>query len=304
MKKDINSIGGKVRHPAMRDAAGIGYVIIPNSMDYYEYITSCVRNSSVTIITDTNEIIKNVLVSKQTWQDIDFPKTNDSKGSALVWLNIPNKNKPVVICVLNRKNDLNNNRELNSFNLTRNGDDTSVSIDGDGKSGVLTITVDGQTNKESKIIYKITNENNLGEFNLYVQGDINIDVENNLDFKIKNKLNLQFIDEEDTEKQTNISYELRKGFTYDDEFKNKITADKDKINFRADESLKIDFGDGKEPIALGDALVDILKRLDAADSKMTFPTAFGPTGTRINAAEYEKIKKDFEKIKSKLTNSD
>lgn len=223
MKKITNPIGGTVRHPAMRDIAGIGYVIIPNSMDYYEYVNSCLRNSTVTIITDTNEIIKNVLVSKSTWQDIDFPKTNDSKGSALVWLNIPTKNKPVILCSLNRTNDLNNNRELNSFNFTRNDEDTSVSIDGDGKTGVITVSVDGETNKESKIIYKVTNSNNAGEFKVYVQGDINIESENDVNCKVKNKLNLQFIDEEDTTKQTNISYELRKGFTYIDEFKNKIT---------------------------------------------------------------------------------
>lgn len=223
MKKQANSIGGTVRHPAMRDIAGIGYVIIPNNMDYYEYISSSVRNSTITIITDTNEIIKNVIVSKSTWQDIDFPKTNDSKGSALVWLNIPNKNKPVVICTLNRTNDLNGNRELNSFNFTRNDEHTSVSVDGDGKSGILTITVDGETKKESKINFKITNENNLGEFSVYVQGDLNLESENDVNLKIKNKLNLVFIDEEDTTKQTNISYELRKGFTYLDEFKNKIT---------------------------------------------------------------------------------
>lgn len=253
MKREANKIGATVKHPAMRDTAGIGYIIIPNNIDYYEYISACFRNSSITIITDRGEFIKNVLVSKDTWQYLDFPKKTTEKGSALVWLNIASKNKPVVISVLNKKTDL-NDKDLNSFDFTRVGEFTSVSVNGNGDTGTLTVTTDGETKKESKIIYKVLNKQNLGEFSLYVQGDINVESENDISFKIKNKLSLQFIDEEDTEKQTNISYELRNGFTYVDEFNNKISInekgveinDKNGNNIKTHENgIEATIGDSK-----------------------------------------------------------
>jgi hypothetical protein len=223
MKEDTAETGETVRHPAIRDTAGIGYIIVPNNIDYYDYVTSCMRNSTVCIITQDGEIIKNVIVSKNTWNDIDFPRTPDKKGSAVAWLNISNKNKPIILCALNKIDELNNNRELNSFNFSREDLYTSVHIEGDGKTGTLNIFVDGETKGESVINFKITNSNNLGELNIYVQGDILFESENDFNIKLKNKLHIQIIDEEDSSKQTNISYELRTGFTYIDEFENKIT---------------------------------------------------------------------------------
>lgn len=223
MREDLNDIGGTVRHPAMRDTAGIGYVIVPNDMDYYEYINNCIRNSMITILTDRGELIKNVLVARNIWQDIDFPKGKDQKGSALVWLNIPNKNKPVVLLVLNKTDDLNKSTELNSFEFSKQSLMASCSMTGNGEEGVINITTEGGSQMGSKINFKVTNDSELGEFNVYVQGDILFEAENNFEVRIKNKFNFQIIDEVDEEKQTNISYELRKGFTYLDEFGNSIT---------------------------------------------------------------------------------
>ena len=222
MKNEINPIGATVRHPAMRDHSGVGYVIIPSNMEYSDYVQFCTRNSCITIITDSGEIIKNVLVSRNIWQDIDFPKEKNQKGSALVWLNIAKKNKPIVLSVLNRTNDLNKSTELNSFELSRQSITTSATFSGDGDNGIVNVTVNGVSPSQSKIQFQILNENELGEFNVYVQGDILYESENNIEFKIRNKLNFQIIDEVDDSKQTNISYELRKGFTYIDEFNNKI----------------------------------------------------------------------------------
>lgn len=222
MKEELNSTGGTVRHPALRDTAGIGYIIVPNDMDYYEYLNNCIRNSIVTILTDKGELIKNVLVAKNIWQDIDFPKKKDERGSAIVWLNIPNKDKPVIMVVLNKSDDLNKSTNINSFDFTRQSLLSSCSVTGNGEEGVINFTTEGSSQMSSKINFKITNDSELGEFNVYVQGDILFESENNFEIKIKNKLNIQIIDEVDEEKQTNISYELRKGFTYSDEFGNKI----------------------------------------------------------------------------------
>ena len=223
MKKKLIHIGSKLKHPAIRDAAGIGYVIIPKNLNLEEYLKICLRNSTVTIITNSGEILKNIYVDRGVWNEIEFPKDNKTKGSAVIWLNIPSNDSAVVIGALNKKDQLNKNDSTNIFNFERSDiNQTSAQIRGDGNLGKIDIIVDGKIEDESQINIKVLNDDENGKLSIYVQGDIIIESENDINLKCFNIFNLNIVDEVNPENQTNISYELTKGFVYYDEFKNNI----------------------------------------------------------------------------------
>ena len=101
-----------------------------------------------------------------------------------------------------------------------------------------------------------------------------------------------------------LSSELEERLFYEDEFGNKISITKDKINIRADKSSKIQFGEGKEDIALAETLISKLKDYDKALGQLRVPTAFGPSGTRLNSNQFTNIIKTLDEIRSKLIKSD
>lgn len=233
MSKTSNGIN-KVRHPAIRNTAGTGYVVLSRQVPKDEYIANCFRNSTVTIITDTNEVITNVMVSKDIWQYIEFPAEMSERGSCIAWLNIHGKNKPIAIAIINKKDQFNEIQTTNSFKYSRTGDNTAVLIEGLGDKGHHNIIVSGDDEGTGQIKLRVLNKNNKGLFDLMVQGDIDIEGDNDANIKLKHGLYLKIIDENDKTKQSIISYELGKGFTLKDEFNNEVTTSKDGIVIKDD----------------------------------------------------------------------
>lgn len=230
MKEDLNPIGSKLKHPALRDSAGIGYIIIPNNLTVAEYLEICLRNSSATIITGTGEVIKNIYVVRSVWNEIEFPKDQETKGSAVIWVNIPNTDNAVIVGVINKADQLNKSGGENTFNFERSDiNETSARITGNGDIGKIDIFVTGKMKGESEISIKVLNDDEEGVLKVYVQGDVIIESENDILLKAYHIFNIQIVDEIEPDKQTNISYELTKGFIYNDEFGNSININKDGI---------------------------------------------------------------------------
>jgi hypothetical protein len=63
----------------------------------------------------------------------------------------------------------------------------------------------------------------------------------------------------------------------------------------------VDLGtSGTEPAVLGETLVGVLKDLISAITSITVPTAFGPSGTPVNAADFSSIESSLNDILSDL----
>jgi len=330
--KTSNGIN-KVRHPAIRNTAGTGYVVLSRTLKRDEYITNCFRNSTVTIITDTNEVITNVLVNKDIWQTLEFPEGIKERGSCVVWLNIHGKNKPIILAVVNKKDQHNEIQTANSFKYTRKGDTSAVLIEGLGDKGHHNIIVSGEDEGEGQINIRVINKNGKGLFDVMVQGDIDIEGDNDANIKLKHALNLKIIDENDNTKQSIISYELGKGFTLKDEFNNEVTTNKDGIVIKDDfknsattsrDGIVLEVDTGKkitnkgganiEPALLGnktqdaiDAINDTLQTIaqcltTVAAANMSGTTA--PVGASMTSGAAQSIAKvAISKLKAELIKS-
>lgn len=233
--KPLSDGVNRVNHEAERAVNGIGFVILSKDLDRDKYVGKCYRNSTITIITDRNEIIPNCYVSRNVWEYIKFPATDKEKGSMVAWINPPLGNKPIIISVVNKRDELLDVQEENTFNISRKGNKySSVELQGFGDSGTFNILIDGETELDSNIAIRMLNSMTSALMEVYVQGGIQIEADDFISLKIKKKISFQIIDEEDDTKQANFSYILGEGLKYEDEFKNTIEAGEEGILMKKD----------------------------------------------------------------------
>lgn len=315
MARTSNGID-KVRHPAIRNTAGTGYIVLSKEVPRDEYIKTCFRNSTVTMITDTNEVIKNVFVNKDIWQYIEFPVELKERGSCVVWLNIHGKNKPVILAVINKKDQHNDIQTVNSFKFVRKDKQNAVLIEGLGDKGHLNIVASGDNEGDGQINLHVLNKEGKGLLELLVQGNIDIEGDNDANIKLKHGLYLKIIDENDNTKQSIISYELGKGFTLKDEFENEVITSSNGIVLKVPTGKKITNKGGVsiEPALLGnktqeaiDAINDTLSEISkclvaTAAANTSGPTA--PVGAAMSAGANSSLLKSVAAMtKAKLIKS-
>lgn len=296
LDKTIRPIAPNTNKPS----AGIGYVFIPKDVDRDLFVIDCLRTNTVTIYGGVhNGYFTNVAVDTEVIQRIKFPTKNEQHGSPVVWVNIPGFNKPVIVAILKYENDYYQIDE-HSRNQTIEIDGKRIDISKRALEAIIDITVKGDTEHPGEININIQNEDDLAELNVYVHGKVNIHAKKEINLISDEIINLIVLDE-DQKERVKITYEIEKGFFYKDEFGNEIKCVDGNVQII---SKKIDHNDGKEPMVLGDTLQKKLEALIDAINKLTVPTAFGPSGTPINATEFSAIKAQLEQIKSKKSNLD
>jgi hypothetical protein len=247
-------------HDATGRICGIGFVVLLPQYSKAEYVAKCFKNNVLTIITDRNEIIQNCYVSREVWQYVKFPTTNSQKGSMIFWINPPHENKPFIISVILKRDELLDSRNENSFCFKRSSDNGAVTIEG-LDNGILNILLSGESDLDGKVNINILNAINEGLFKLYIQGNINIECDDTISFKIRKGMKVQIIDEDDNTKQANISYLLGEGFKYTDEFNNEIDVNKDGGDIIVDKGNKVkihEINANIEPMLLGNKTEDVL----------------------------------------------
>lgn len=284
---------------------GVGFVIIPPGIDRETYIKDVYSTGRISINGgQQHSNFYDILIDREVLQRIRFPEMEGKLGTPVVWINLPKHNEPIVIACLKFDGEFYSLSEFRT-RTTHSKDGNSVDFDLDGKKGKITINVNGNKSSKGEIEVNINSINNDAIYTLFVNGQIR---QKSTGDTIR--LSEKRIADVAVNKSGIVvaKLEIKSGETnrleYADDFKNKITTSEDKINFRADKSKKIDFGDGSEPLVLAKTLKGILDEYDDALSKLTVPTAFGPSGTRINGEEFKAVRDKFEEFFSKLTNSD
>jgi len=128
--------------PNGRLSSGIGYVIVPTDVDRDSYVESCTRKKTVSILTEQGETINDVPVGKMAMQFIEFPKLdgNNSRklGSPVGFVNIPNRNKPLIFDVFDASDEFNICPEQ-GFNLTKRTSESTASVTGNGGTGNMSV---------------------------------------------------------------------------------------------------------------------------------------------------------------------
>jgi len=291
-----------VEIPSGNEAAGLGYITIPNieDIDREQFIEDCYRSHSVCIYGGIHYgLFYNVSIDKEILKNIIFPSEKGGKGSPVVWVNIKPWNKPVVIAILKHEDEYYLNEE-GSMNHSREYDGNFIDFNSRAKNGQVNFTLKTRAGVPGKLKVNVISPNKDGEIELYVKGKTKIHSTEETKIVSDKKIVLHVLNEKSEDKVV-IQYEREKGFSYEDEFGNKITCKDGEIII---DSKKINHNGGKEPMVLGDTLQGLLENLIEAINKLTVPTAFGPSGTPINKAEFNAIKSKLNTLKSKISNLD
>jgi hypothetical protein len=290
---------------AENDVAGVGFVIIPENVDIDLYKEDVYRSGRISIYGGYGHAnFYNILIDREALQRVRFPEKSGEMGSPVVWVNMPKHNEPIVVSTLKYDEDFHSLSEFRN-RTTHETEGNLVDFDLDAKKGKVTLNIVGNDTTNGEFEVNINSRNGKGGLKIIVNGKTIERVSDSI-LKISEKQVANVV----TNKKgvvvasVQLNSQEKERFTYEDEFGNAVIATEEKFNIRADKSSKIDFGDGAEPVVLAKTLKGILDEYDDAFKKATFPTPMGPTGTRINEAEFKKVRDKFEDFFSKLTNTD
>lgn len=289
---------------------GVGYIIIPKGVDIEIYKKDVYRSGKVSMNGGMGYgDFHQVNIDRECLQRIKFPDKIGSFGTPIVWINMPKHNEPIIIGCLKYDDEYHQLSEQR-VRITKTLDGKTIDFDIDAGSGKIAIGVSStDPNKEAIIDINLTSKNDNSKFRLNVNGDIIVNSTGRVVTISESKIESAVSKPDGTNvarmvMNSDQKNDKAKRFLYEDEYKNAIYISKDEIQIKADNSSKIKFGDGKEPMILGKTLKSKLDDIISAMQKLTVPTAFGPSGTPVNIAEFLAIQEQFETFLSKLTNTD
>lgn len=320
-------------------SVGIGYLALPSDVDRRAYIDLCLRTSTICMRCEDGSFYTRIPITSSVVDKLEFPETIGQLGSALLFINEPIKNIPIVIDTISLPDYLPNIKE-GEFKTKREWGESYAEISGSAKEERITLLLNSKN--KGAVNINIISKTESGKLSVDIQGDV--DIVTSKDFNVTSHRAAQIktivgkednqrereeesvfnqdsesnsfdskqfkvearTQDDDKEVKATLTIDAEQGerLNYTDEFKNQIISKEDEFNFRADKSKKITFGNGKEKAILGDTLLDILNKYDDLHSKATYPTAFGPSGTRINDAAFKALKAKFKTILSQLVNLD
>ncbi len=302
MNKNKNILG--VKGISGNLSAGVGYVIIPENIDIEEYKQDVYSSGRISIYGGySHSNFYNILIDRETLQRIKFPKKSGEMGSPVVWINIPKHNEPIVIACIKYDEDyfsLGENRRRDTLTDGEN----IVDFDLDAKNGRISISGNG-VDKPMIFDIELSNPDAEAIFKIKVNGKILAKASKEIIYASSERIEHVVTDKNGVVKgKIRLSPLKSERYRYEDEFENKVIISEEKVEIRADKSKKINLGDGKEQLVLGNKLLSILEEFDDALAAMTVPTAFGPSGTRINQIQFTKVRNKFKDFLSNLSNTD
>ena len=244
-----------------RGNGGIGYVALPIDVDRDTFVQQCLDLNTISMVTENFEFINNVPVDAEKMQYLRFPTDPTLIGSTVVWINIPKHNFPVIIAVLNPKDQATKITDLNSYNLTRRNpvnQSVGASFKILGEKGKMMITTEGESGGESIFSVKVYNNDMKGLHQTYIQGTKETEVEDTIVYKVVNAFEITIQDQTSEDTPTIIKYVRNSGFTYSDQYGNEISIVDGKIKQVSKAFLLTDNESNEEPVTLGDKAKDAL----------------------------------------------
>jgi len=211
-----------------RYSAGIGYVIIPTVADRDAYVQKCLRTGMIGMLSDEGGICWNVQCNKHDLGFLEFPFVADLKdkaslGTAVIWVNLPTQDNPIVVSIVDRYDEGNLMKE-HQFKFIREFDGGYVELSGRGDTGEIFINATNDGSGGSVNI-SATNTSQDAAINLFTKGDTNIEAVGSVNMKATSSVNITIQDKLIDENTTTINYVKGVGLEYNDEFGNTLHAD-------------------------------------------------------------------------------
>lgn len=271
---------------------GSGYVTIPSDISRNKFIIDCYSTSSIMVRGEYGDMYKRVSIDKTSLKEVDFPLKSGELGSAVVWLQMPKHNTPVVIAVFDKKGERNSVIEEGQYRVNKTSDSGNVDIDLRSSSPYISLSVLSKVSGKGKISLKVINPDETALIDLFVKGVFKLIATKQIQLTSSKEFIFDVVDSKGVQKGL-ISYKLGTGFTFVDEFGNKFTTvstgvlieDKNgnKINSNSSgidlfpkSGGKVNTGGSSEPMILGDTLnanlntlIDSLNNLNKALTKYT-----------------------------------
>lgn len=235
-------------------SVGIGYIALPSDIPRAEYISLCYKNSSVCIKCEDGSFYNRVPIDSVILNFIEFPFEVKDLGSPIVFINEPLKNQLIVIGVLNKVEDMQDNIE-GQFKFKKKFGNSYVEIVGSAKGEYIGLTVDGQDKGE--VYINVSNDTSTAKLNVEVLGDIFLKVSNNINLISHDKITLETLSNSDKDKE-----DSRAAFE----------QTKDENHFEAE---KFTINSGEEAMLRGDRVKQFLDDFIDEVSKIKVATSIG-----------------------------
>ena len=264
------------------------------------------RTGTIGLLTDSGGIVWNVRCNRSDLGFLEFPtvaeyNNSESLGTAVAWINLPIKDEMLIVAIIDRYDEQDFLAE-HQFKIFREFNGGHVEISGRGDTGELNITASSES-AGGTININATNLAEDAELNLFAKGTVNVESVGKINLRATSSLSVIVEDKSIDDKTTLIEYVKEVGLTYLDEFDNEISANVDNVQIKA--AKQINLGDGAEPMVLGDTLESFVSDLVDEIKLITVPTAFGPSGTPINAVAFASlVSTALASIKSQYSKTD
>lgn len=279
--------------------SGVGYIVIPDDITREQYISNCYRTRTVTINGGYGYgYICQVRILADVLQKITFPISSTERGSQVFWVRENFSNRPIVIGILS-EDGLTNLLTENQDRIVQEIDGKIVEIFQDANSATLNVNVVGVKDTPAKINIKVSSGSEDSVINVISDGHLNID-SNQIQVTVRKDVSLCLKNGKD-EEQFSLTGNADK-VEFSDKNGNKVTINADNVNIVPAKQLNI--SSGKEPMVLGQTLVNTLKSLIQAIQAIQVPTPNGISGTPVNSAQFSSISSKLENILSKISNLD
>jgi len=299
-------------------SAGVGYLIIPIGTDPQIYKEDAILSGRISMYGGLGHgDFHQVPVDRGVLQRLKFPKKIGEHGSAVVWVKIPKHESPVVVATLKHDDDVFPLKENQKRTTKTASDGSFVDVNYDPERGRYSVVV--YTNDDSvtpEIVFKVgtRGESDKGRIVFQSNNELVLQSDNRIVAISQDKVEVAVRHIEDLKNKARVVMcsrpdtddKIYDRLLYEDEYNNIVKINSERVQIKADDSSRIVFGeddDNVEPLVKGDTLVDKIGELIDAINQITVPTAFGPSGTPINAASFTQIKNDLSSILSELTNT-
>ena len=279
---------------------GVGFVVVPSDLDRNEYIEDCYRTKTLTINGGFGfGFFRKVPCPLNVLENIDFPLENE-RGTAVIWLKEEVTGNIVIANWLQGEEEYYQSG-IGKKRILKKVDDKIIEILFNAEDSELFINLLGDSDNPSNLKIKVNSKNKDSVFDLTSDNKVSISAAKDLTLKSFNALKAVVL-KENGGILGEMKYIKGTGFQYTDEFENKIIAKKDEVQIIA--KKKINLGNGKEPMVLGDTLVNTLSSLIDAISAITVTTPNGPSSTPVNIAQFTVIKNQLKNILSGISNTE
>lgn len=279
--------------------SGIGFIVVPDDNTRQQYIADCYRTSTVTINGGFGYgYISAVKILPDVLQKIHFPLKSTERGTPVLWLRENFSNRPIVIGIISEEGYTNLLKE-NQNRYVQEIDGKVVEIFQDANSATLNINVVGKSDTPANINIKVASGSEDSVVNIDSDGKVNVSA-NDFTATARNTFNIFLKDGKNDELISLIGDSKKMEFK--DKFGNVITSNKENINITVAEKFNVN--GGKEPMVLGQTLVDLLSEILDAIQKITVITPVGTSSVPVNIASFASAQQKLKNILSKISNLD